>query len=124
MVYKIVSTWSAPKPGMEEEFEEYYEKVHAPFAARLPGLQHLMLTRTSDPFETTPSAFYRVAEVWFESREALEECVASKEWAEMRVDGGYVHDHFGCVLTSGQGVQTDFPLDPGGPKPVSGAESA
>lgn len=121
MVYKVVSFWSAPKPEDEEEFETYYTEIHARFAARVPGTLNLILTRTSDLFEITPSAFYRVAEMWYESKEAYDAATQTREWAEMRVDGGYVHDRFGCTLTSGLGEMVDVPLDPGGSIPAGAA---
>lgn len=121
MGYKVVSFWSAPKPEDEAEFESYYTGVHALFAARVPGTRKLLLTRTSDYFEITPSAFYRVAEMWYDSKAAYDAATETQEWAEMRVDGGYVHDRFGCTLTSGLGEMVDVPLDPSGPMPVSAA---
>jgi len=122
MVYRILSTWSAPMPEHEAEFEDYYINVHCPFAARLPGVQHLYLTRASEGIDATPPDFYRIAELWFASKEAFIAATESKEWAEMRVDAGYVHEKWGCRLSSGQGDLVDFPLDPGGLRPISGAD--
>jgi uncharacterized protein (TIGR02118 family) len=124
MTYRIISTWSSPHEDLIDEFEEYYNTVHAPFAARVPGCIRLITQRTSDPFEADPSSFYRVAELWFESRESLIEATKSTEWAEMRNDGRYVHARFGAVLETGLGDIVDWHLDPGGPKPVSGGENA
>jgi uncharacterized protein (TIGR02118 family) len=118
MVYRAISTWSAPKPEDVQKFEEYYHKVHVPFAARVPGALKLILNRTSDGFETTPSAFYRVAEMWFEDRAAFEKATTTKEWNEMRQDGMYVHEHFGVSLLSGLGDIEDVPLKPSGPRPA------
>jgi uncharacterized protein (TIGR02118 family) len=122
MVYRTVSTWSAPRPEDVDEFERYYRDVHVPFATRVPGALKLVLTRTSDGFETTPSAFYRVAEMWFEDKAAFERAIQTKEWNEMRKDGGYVHERFGVSLASGLGEFVDAPLNPGAPRPTgSGA---
>jgi len=115
MVYKAVSTWSTPTDIVE--FEKYYNDVHVPFAARVPGALRLVLTRTSDGFETTPSAFYRVAEMHFGSRADFEKATTTQEWADMRQDAGWVHERFGVSLESGLGLQVDAVLDPSGPLP-------
>jgi uncharacterized protein (TIGR02118 family) len=121
MIYKAVSTWSAPKPEDQEEFEEYYARTHVPFAARVPGVLKLALTRTSDGMES-PTAFYRVAEMWFNTKEDFEKATKTLEWSDMRKDAGYVHARFGVSLSTGLGYMDDAALDPGGPRPVSGAD--
>lgn len=123
MVYRALSTWSAPKPELVAEFEEYYNNVHVPFAARVPGTLKLLISRTSDGFEVSPSAFYRLAEMWFEDKDAFIAATQTKEWTDMRRDGIYVHEHFGVSLDSGLGDVVDFTLTPGAPRPVSGADA-
>lgn len=120
MTYRIISTWSAPHEHLTEEFEEYYNTVHAPYAARIPGMLKLITQRTSDPFEENPSSFYRVAELWFESRDALIAATQTTEWAEMRNDGRYVHEKFGAILETGLGELVDWELHPSGPIPGDG----
>lgn len=105
-MYKAVSFWSPPRPGEEEEFEQYYMNVHVPFAERIPGAKRLLLTRTTDGMDAPP-AFYRVAEMWFEDRDAFERATGTPEWAEMRADAGKVHERFGCELKTGLGYQVD-----------------
>lgn len=103
-MYKAVSFWSAPKPEDQEEFEKYYNEVHAPTAARVPGAVALLLTRTSDGLDA-PADFYRVAELHFESKEDFEKATQTPEWAAMREDAHKVLDRFGVTLTSGIGTQ-------------------
>jgi uncharacterized protein (TIGR02118 family) len=117
VAYRAVSTWSRPKPELVDEFERYYADVHVPFAARVPGTLKLVLTRTTDGLESTPSAFYRVVEMWFADRAAFEAATRTEEWAETRRDAGYVQEHFGVSLLTGLGEIVDVKLDPGGPRP-------
>jgi uncharacterized protein (TIGR02118 family) len=105
-MYKAVSFWSPPKPEDEEAFEDYYMNVHVPFAEKIPGAKRLLLTRTTDGMEAPP-AFYRVAEMWFEDKEAFERATQTPEWGEMRADAAKVHERFGCELKTGLGYQRD-----------------
>jgi len=105
-MYKAVSFWSFPKLEDEEEFEEYYMNVHVPFAERIPGAKRLVLTRTTDGMEAPP-AFYRVAELWFDDRDAFERATRTPEWGEMRLDAATVHERFKVELKTGLGYQVD-----------------
>jgi len=69
-MYKTISNWTAPQPQDVAAFEEFYQQVHGPMAARVPGVQKLELSRTSDGFAGEPSPFYRVAEMYFHDRSA------------------------------------------------------
>ena len=82
-MYKIFAYWSAPRPEDAEAFEEHYLNVHCPIAAKVPGIKRLILTRPSG-FEGAESLHYRVAELGWDSQEALEECEKSEEWAALR----------------------------------------
>jgi len=115
-MYKIVSFWTAPRPQDVEAFEEYYENVHGPMAARLPGLLKFESVRTTGTGDALP-AFYRVAELYFEDRAAMEAATTTREWTEMYEDAGFVIKRFGVTLESGAGVQIEGQLTPGGQRP-------
>jgi hypothetical protein len=51
---KTISYWTAPQPQDAEAFEEFYQQVHGPMAARVPGVQKLELSRASDGFARQP----------------------------------------------------------------------
>ncbi len=111
MAYKLVATWSAPKSEDQEEFEKYYIETHVPVAATVPGLKGLVLTRTGDAGpEGEDPAFYRVAELVFDSREDLVRAAASPEWDAMRADAGQVIEKYGVELAMGFGSQQEWPL--------------
>ena len=58
-MYKLFAVWTHPDDV--EEFEKYYAETHAPLAAAIPGLQRLVLTRTSDFLGDGPAPFHRIA---------------------------------------------------------------
>lgn len=58
MVFRSISFWSAPRADQADEFEVYYEMVHAPFAARVPGLLKLSLMKAGTGLEGSPAGFY------------------------------------------------------------------
>ena len=70
------------KPGMSvEEFQRYWREVHAPIAARIPGLRryvqcHAVPSTYGD--ERAPS-YDGVAELWFDDLEAWERVRRSPE---------------------------------------------
>lgn len=109
-MYKIVAVWSAPKPEDVESFEEYYADTHVPLAANVPELRRLVLTRTSDGLEGNAPAFYRVAELHFDDRDALERSAHSAEWTQMREDAGKMIERFGVGLTVGIGTEVESPV--------------
>ena len=108
-MYKIVTTWSAPKPEDVEAFEQYYRDVHCPLAAKCPGLRRLVLTRTADGLEGGTPAFYRVAELLFDDEKALEQSAHSKEWQAMREDAGKMIERFGVSLAVALGWEKELP---------------
>jgi uncharacterized protein (TIGR02118 family) len=110
--YKLFAYWSAPKPEDVEEFEEYYANTHVPRAAAVPNLKAITTTRTADGFEGGPTDHYRVAEMEFESPEALAESTESEEWAEMRTCSGGIIERFGVTMTVEMG-ETEEPAPTG-----------
>jgi uncharacterized protein (TIGR02118 family) len=110
MPYKIVATWSAPKPEDEKAFEQHYWDVHVPRAAAVPNLERILLTKTDGRFEGAEPPYYRVAEMFFDSPSALDESSNSKEWAAMRDDAGQMIERFGVTLQVGLGEERDFAI--------------
>lgn len=102
-MYKIVALWSAPKPQDVDAFESYYHEIHVPKAAVVPGLRKLALTRIDAGLEGAPAPFYRVAELCFDSPEAMEKSAHSPVWQAMREDAGKMIERFGVTLTVGTG---------------------
>jgi len=106
-MYKIVALWSAPRPSDVEAFEQYYREVHVPKAAVVPGLRKIALTRVEKGLEGAAAPFYRVAELYFDSPEAMSESEHSPLWRSMREDAGKMIERFGVTLTVGLGWEQD-----------------
>jgi uncharacterized protein (TIGR02118 family) len=98
VAYKLYAYWSAPRPEDVEEFERYYASTHVPRASAVPNLKAIATTRTADGFEGGETDHYRVAEMVFESPEALAESADSEEWATMRACSGDIIERFGVTL--------------------------
>ena len=109
-MYLLYAVWSHPEDI--ESFEQYYESIHAPKAAAIPGLQRLVLTRTSDALGEEPSPFHRIAELWFEDRAALDAALESPELTVAAEDAVEMERRFGVTLTSPAGETVDAPLGP------------
>ena len=120
MGYKTVSCWSAPRPEDIEEFESYYTEVHVPHATRIPGATRLIHTLTPDGLGV-PAAFYRTAELFFETREDFTAATKTTEWAEMANDSGKMLDRFGVTVLSGFGTPVDAKMSPGAQRPSAGS---
>ena len=103
-MYVVVAFWGAPGDSDVDEFEKYYFDVHVPLARRVPGLKRLTLTRTEAGLEGAKPAFYRVAELYFESREALERSEKSPQWTAMREDAAKMIERFKVSLTASSGA--------------------
>ena len=103
LMHTLIAVWSAPDEADQEAFEEHYTEVHAPLAASIPHLEELATTRTAEGLEGGDPSFYRVAEMVFESEEALEEAEQTDEWTELREDAGEMTEQFGVTLEVGIG---------------------
>lgn len=67
-----------PRPKDIDSFEQKYQKEHVPMAVeKLVGKTKLVATKVVASPQGTPP-FYRVAEVYFPSMEALQACAASE----------------------------------------------
>jgi uncharacterized protein (TIGR02118 family) len=116
-MYKSVSCWSAPRPVDVAAFEEYYEQVHSLMAARVPGVAKFEATLTGDGMGGFPPAFYRVAEMYFTDKAAMNAAVQTSEWAELIDDAGYIAKRFGVTLETAVGDCTEVALNSGAPRP-------
>jgi uncharacterized protein (TIGR02118 family) len=102
-VYKVVAAWSAPKPEDVPAFEKHYLDIHAPLASAVPELRRIVLTRTTAGLEGAAPAFHRIAEMCFDSEEALARSSHSQEWKSLREDAGVMIGKFNVKLDVGMG---------------------
>ena len=70
------------KPGMpDEEFFHYWEKVHGPIGARIPGLRKLVQShRIGVPGDSREHDYDGMSELWFDDVESLLAARATPEW--------------------------------------------
>jgi uncharacterized protein (TIGR02118 family) len=67
-----------PRPQDIEAFEKLYQEEHVPMAVeKLVGKTKLVATKVVATPDGTPPPFYRIAEVYFPSLEALQACAQS-----------------------------------------------
>ncbi|MEO8860123.1 MAG: EthD family reductase [Ginsengibacter sp.] len=60
-------------------FEQYYANTHVPLALQMKGYEKTELTKFMSAPDGTQAAFYRMAEFWFSSAEALQATMSSPE---------------------------------------------
>lgn len=66
------------KPAEPEEFDKHYDEVHIPLVRKYPGLRKIEVTRvTGAPIGE--AKFHVMAEMYFDSREALDSALVSQE---------------------------------------------
>lgn len=73
---KLIALYKQPEN--KEAFDEHYEKVHTPLAKKMPGLKRIEITKIyGSPMGESP--YYLLAELYFESKEALNQSMQSEE---------------------------------------------
>ncbi len=60
-------------------FEKHYAEIHLPLAAKIPHVDHAEFTTFNPGPDGKPSAFYRMAELYFPSDELMMEALTSAE---------------------------------------------
>jgi len=82
-MYKIIVLY--PKPENQKEFDEHYEKIHIPLTKKIPKLKKLTINKSFGA-PTGEPAYYLIAELYFESKEDLNEALKSKEMRDAATD--------------------------------------
>ena len=87
---KLVYCFARAPHLSHHEFSEYWEKMHGPIGAQIPGLRKLVQSLAlpgTDSDLPTP-AFDGMAELWFDDLEALRIARESPEWQASTADEG------------------------------------
>lgn len=100
-----IGLWSSPADV--DSFEEHYQGVHLPLAARVPGVLGIRTARFP-----VGSPFHRFVELNFESIEAQAAAMASDEWQATKSDAEYMKQNFGVTSTGGVGDVESYPVQP------------
>jgi uncharacterized protein (TIGR02118 family) len=67
------------QPSDPAAFEEHYADAHLPLAAKMPDVRRFEASRVVATPDGSEPAFYRVAEVWYDSLEDLQGSMGSPE---------------------------------------------
>lgn len=67
------------KPADVAAFEQHYTEVHTPLVKKWPGLRRLEVSRTFGAPPGTEPQFYLIAEMYFDSKEAMYAALGSPE---------------------------------------------
>ena len=91
------------KPGMsDEEFHRYWKEVHAPIAAKIPGIRRYVQHHTAYPnlLESMGVPSYDgAAEIWVDDFASLERVVSTPEIARAFEDHpNFLADNTRCAL--------------------------
>ena len=105
MVHRLVVSYGTPEDPAA--FDTYYRETHTPLALRQPGLVRLTFghARSLDPAQPAP---YLVAELDFDSEQAMGEALASPEGQAAGQDlanfatGGVTIAHYDVQTASGR----------------------
>ena len=83
------------KPGMTDEaFFHYWEHVHGPIGARIPGVRRLVQSHVVHvPGDARAADYDGMAELWFDDMEALLAARRSPEWRASSEDEKSFIDH-------------------------------
>lgn len=74
---KVTVLYGHPKSS--DEFEKYYESTHLPLAGKIMGVARIELTRFASAPDGGAPAFYRMAELYFETEAQMEQSLGSEE---------------------------------------------
>jgi uncharacterized protein (TIGR02118 family) len=97
MVHRLVVSYGQPTDPAA--FDDYYRDTHAPLASKIPGLQKFTVGH-AQPLDPSQQAPYLVAELDFESEEAMGQAFGSNEGQAAAADvanfatGGATMSHY------------------------------
>lgn len=66
-------------PQDPKAFDKYYDEIHVPIARKMKGLKKWTIGKVLGTPEGGPSPYYYIADLYAESREAMEAILASPE---------------------------------------------
>jgi len=102
------------KPGLTEgEFFRYWETVHGPIGARIPGLRKLVQSRRLIiPGDNRRPDYDGMAELWFDDLQALLAARQSPEWkASTDDEENFIDHHKVAYFVSEERVIMDQPQE-------------
>jgi uncharacterized protein (TIGR02118 family) len=74
---KLTVLYGQPKDAAA--FERYYVNTHTPIAQKVKGLRRFEVAKVVGTADGKPSPYYRIADLYFDSTEQMQQSLASKE---------------------------------------------
>lgn len=78
---KLTVLYNAPKDP--PAFEKYYAETHMPMVSAFKEIKHAEISMGLPGPDGKPPAFYRIAEIWFDSPEHMKQVTAMPEWKKI-----------------------------------------
>ena len=105
------------KPENRKKFDDYVRDIHLPMVAVWPHLQDLKLLKSEgEPFLTEQPKYYHAFELFFDTQEDMDKCMASEERKECRRVSAEDFDTFKGLFDGEvhhvNYTITDIPLNP------------
>lgn len=91
---KLIALYKQPKD--KEAFDDYYENIHTPITAKIPGLREMKVTKFQSTPMGTESPYYLMCEMTYDSPEDLKNGLRSPEG---RASGKDVMSFAGDIVT-------------------------
>ncbi len=86
-------------PTDPEAFEAHYLSQHAPLVDAIPGLVRQETAMAVGTPDGSPPVFYRIADLYFASMEALGAGFASEQGRATAADAAALAERTGCTIT-------------------------
>lgn len=77
MTVKLVVLYT--RPDDPDAFEQHYAGTHMPLVAKVPGLRRAETGRLVEAVDGGEASYYRIAELYFADRPALDTALATPE---------------------------------------------
>jgi uncharacterized protein (TIGR02118 family) len=74
---KLVVAYGAPED--QSAFDQHYTETHGPLAEKIPNLRRFETGKVLGTADGSPAPYYFIAELLFDSPEALQSAMASPE---------------------------------------------
>jgi len=74
---KLAVLYGQPKDPAA--FERYYLETHTPIAQKVKGLRRFEIAKVVGTADGSPSPYYRIADLYFDSAEQMRQSLGSKE---------------------------------------------
>ena len=88
MTVKLVVLYTQPDDA--DAFDEHYLGVHGPLVQKIPGLLRWEGARFASAADGGEVTYHRIAELWFEDQQAMEQALATEEGRATAQDYGRI----------------------------------